>query len=117
MQLSASNLIHDDMNGSFKKHFNLNRTSSKTSRASLLDDLKTKASQYSKSRTTKTLLNSYSQGLMGGHDDLSSMSNGSSKSMPYMGRFTPSKNDSNYYYSTNIAFKKLTSMPPLPQRN
>jgi len=99
MQLSINhNMFNDDLNDSPKKHFTLIKTS-KTS-VSLLDDLKMKASHYSKTRTTKTLLNSYSQGLSSGNvigEDLNMMSssmNGSSKSVPYLGRFMPSKNDS-----------------------
>ena len=101
MQLSAQNMLHEDLDDSPRKHFNLIKTSKAS--FSLLDDLKKKASQYSKSRTTKTLLNNYAQNA--GHvigEDLNIMNssmNVSAKSLPYMGRFLPSKNDSKYYFS------------------
>jgi len=98
-QLSANHhMYNEELNDSSKKHFTLIKTS-KTG-TSLLEDLKMKASHYSKTRTTKTLLNSYSQGLSSGSvivEDLNMMNssvNGSNKSVPYLGRFMPSKNDS-----------------------
>jgi hypothetical protein len=98
-------MFNDDLNDSPKKHFTLIKTS-KTN-VSLLDDLKMKASHYSKTRTTKTLLNSYSQGLSSGNvigEDLNMMS--SNKSVPYLGRFMPSKNDSKLIKSILIDIKR-----------
>ncbi len=105
MQLSAGHhMFHDESGDLPKKHFTLIKTSKTCT--SMLDDLKTKASHYSKTRTTKTLLNSYSQGLSSVSalgDDLNMMNssvNGLTKSLPYMGRFMQSKNDSKFNFIT-----------------
>jgi negative elongation factor A len=90
-----------------KSHFSLNTKSTKV-KTSQLEELKVKAAHYSKSKTTKTLLNSYSQGLNSANslqgEDLNMMSstNGgggglsinNKSSVPYLGRFMSSKNDS-----------------------
>ena len=109
LQLSADptqlhlDLSHDD---SIKKHFSLIKSSAKA-RISQIDDLKAKANQYAKNRATKSMLSSsYTLGggssHVGGSDgfnDLNIMAVGGSgssgaggtKSVPYLGRFMPSK--------------------------
>ena len=101
IQLSASSILHhtDDhlhdetiSDDSVKKHFNLIKTTSNKSLVSKLDDLKAKANQYAKSRTTKSLLHSYASA--GGGDNLSDlniMNTSGTNTVPYLGRFMPSK--------------------------
>ncbi len=83
-------------NSLFKKHFNL----VKSTKISKLDDLKLKASQHSKSKTTKSLTNSglnsfaeYTESLLnnGGTNLNTNLSSSASKTVPYMNRFNNSK--------------------------